>query len=441
MTSSTAFPRHGDKQNSPFFEDYLIRLLEERDRSGLTGMIDQIEAIMITVDPGHSIRYIGELALMTPYHYLVTLESKSHWTHILRVDMNSPDFLVREVKDRRTRGIFRSLNEVYPIGARKPNSRYMGELLRVNDLHNVVECQQAREFRFFSQDDTRRLELPGNLAIVKPSPYTHNIVGYMERPLDQIRTYALGISSIRPEVQEVYLAAKELQKKLRIDDLILPIDHLATRIYCQNREVAILEWLSLSSYYYWGSYDITDQNSSTNVTKSTHHSSEIHSPAKVFTANNTPYFVNHLERKPSPTETFVRNYGPRLHHIALAVRDGEIEGRENIEHVVSQIASQGRDFLLDVIGSSEQGLKQIFSSASEHSSLIIEYVQRFGDFQGFFTKENVAELTHAAGVEEELLELQAASRLPHGKASSRSMQLNRSPGRGHSKQQNGGYDR
>ena len=56
MTSSTAFPRHGDKQNSPFFEDYLIRLLEERDRSGLTGMSDQIEAIMITVYPGHSIR-------------------------------------------------------------------------------------------------------------------------------------------------------------------------------------------------------------------------------------------------------------------------------------------------------------------------------------------------------------------------------------------------
>ena len=81
-------------------------------------------------------------------------------------------------------------------------------------------------------------------------------------------------------------------------------------------------------------------------------------------------------------------------------------GVENIEHVVNQIAAQGRGFLLDVIGSKEEGLKQIFSSASEHSSLIIEYVQRFGDFEGFFTKENVAELTHAAGVEEELLELQ-----------------------------------
>ncbi len=140
-----------------------------------------------------------------------------------------------------------------------------------------------------------------------------------------------------------------------------------------------------------------------------HHASELRSPAKVFTANNTPYFVNHLTRLPSPTETFVRNYGPRLHHIALAVRDGETDGLENIEYVVKHIAAQGRDFLLDVIGSREQGLKQIFSSASEHSSLIIEYVQRFGDFNGFFTRENVAELTHAAGVEEELLELQASA--------------------------------
>ena len=154
----------------------------------------------------------------------------------------------------------------------------------------------------------------------RPTPTTSSLHG---APVDQIRVYALGISSIDDEVQAVYQAAKELQEELRIDDLILPIDHLATRIYSQNREVAILEWLSLSSYYYWGSYDISDQNSSTNVTKSVHHSSELHSPAKVFTANNTPYFVNHLERLPSPTETFVRNYGPRLHHIALAVRDGE----------------------------------------------------------------------------------------------------------------------
>jgi hypothetical protein len=200
---------------------------------------------------------------------------------------------------------------------------------------------------------------------------------------------------------------------LGIDKLIQPIDHLATRVYSQNREVAILEYLSLSSYYYWGSYDIKDQNSSTNVTKNVHYQEESRSPAKVFTANNTPYFVNHLDNLPSPTENFVRNYGPRLHHIAFAVQDGMQGDVENIDHVVDAIRKNGKEFLLQVIGSQEEGLKQIFSSASEHSSLIIEYVQRFGDFSGFFTRQNVAELTQAAGIEEELLDMQAEAAGKH----------------------------
>lgn len=398
--NSLEFTRHGDKENSPFFEEYLVRLLKERDEMGLTAMIHEIDALMITVDPGHSVQYIAELTLMTPYHYLVTLESESHWTHVLRVDLNSPDLIIREVKDPNLRGIFRSLNEVYPIGAKMPNSRYMGEIIRVSNMHDVVKLQQEREFRFFKQNETRKLELPGNVAFSKPSPYTHNIVGYLERESDELRVYALGVSSIHPEAQEAYAAAKELQIKLHIDDLLLPIDHLATRVYSQNRELAILEYLSLSSYYFWGAYNIHDQNSSTNVTKSVHVIPESKSPAKVFTANNTPYFVNHLEHLPSPTETFVRNYGPRLHHVAIAVKDGERDGVENIDFVVHAIAEQGKGFLLDVIGSKEQGLKQIFSNASEHSSLIIEYVQRYGKFDGFFTQENVAALTAAASIEE-----------------------------------------
>ena len=135
MISSLSFPRNGDKKNSEFFEDYLQRLLEERDKIGLTDLIHEMDSIMITVDPGNAIEYIAELALMTPYHYLVSLESANHWTHILRIDMGSPDLLVREVKDPNTRGIFRSLNEVYPIGAKKPNCRYMGEIYRNNTCY------------------------------------------------------------------------------------------------------------------------------------------------------------------------------------------------------------------------------------------------------------------------------------------------------------------
>lgn len=396
--NSLRFDRHGDKENSTFFEENLVRLLKERDALGLTEMIHEIDALMITVDPGHSIQYIAELALMTPYHYLVTLETEQHWSHVLRIDLNSPDILLREVKDPNLRGIFRSLNEVYPVGANKPNSRYMGEIIRVTDLHSVVEMQQQREFRFFNQDELRKLELPGNLAVSKPSPYTHNIVAYLEREQNEPRVYALGVSVIKPDVQAAYVEAKTLQSKLGINDLLLPLDHLATRVYSQNREVAILEYLSWSSYFFWGAYNIKDQNSSTNVTKSVHHLPESKSPAKVFTANNTPYFINHLEHLPSPTETFVRNYGPRLHHMAFSVKDGERNGKEHIDIVVDAIAENGKGFLLDVIGSKEEGLKQIFSNASEHSSLIIEYVQRYGSFDGFFTKQNVAKLTEAAGV-------------------------------------------
>ena len=407
--NSLQYPIQGDKANSPWFNEFLVKLLEERDRIGLTDIIRQIDALIINVESGCSVSYVSELALMTPYHYLVTLESESYWTHVLRIDMNSPDILIREVRNLNTHGIFRSLNEVYPIGAHKPNSRYMGEIFRVSNLHEVVEIQKSREIRFFNQDQIRKLELPGNMAIVKPSPYTHNIVGYWERPEQNIRVYALGNSVIHDDVNQGYLNSKAIQKSLGLDRLILPIDHLATRVYSQNREVAILEYLTVSSYYYWGSYDIENQNSSTNVTKSIHYSDEKLSPAKVFTAANNPYFVNHLVGLPSPTENFVRNYGPRLHHITLIVADGETAGQSNIDYVVEAIRSNGKDFLLDVIGSKDEGLKQIFSSASEHSSLIVEYVQRFGDFDGFFTKNNVAELTAAAGVEENLRLLQAQS--------------------------------
>ena len=92
---------------------------------------------------------------------------------------------------------------------------------------------------------------------------------------------------------------------------------------------------------------------------------------------------------------------------ANSINEISVAGQANIDYVVNEIRKQGKEFLLDVIGSREEGLKQIFSSASEYSSLIVEYVQRFGDFQGFFTKDNVANLTHAAGVEESLKALEA----------------------------------
>lgn len=51
---STRFERHGDKANTPWFEEFLPRLLEDRDHSGLSELIREIDALMITVEPGCS---------------------------------------------------------------------------------------------------------------------------------------------------------------------------------------------------------------------------------------------------------------------------------------------------------------------------------------------------------------------------------------------------
>ena len=76
MSGSFNFKRHGDKQNSAFFEEYLELLLQERDASGLTDKIHDIDAIIqrrvqmipvmvgrdlhVRLGPGDSVRFVFE---------------------------------------------------------------------------------------------------------------------------------------------------------------------------------------------------------------------------------------------------------------------------------------------------------------------------------------------------------------------------------------------
>ena len=52
--NSLIYPIQGDKYNSSWFNEYLIKLLEDRDRIGLTDMIRQVDALIINVEPGCS---------------------------------------------------------------------------------------------------------------------------------------------------------------------------------------------------------------------------------------------------------------------------------------------------------------------------------------------------------------------------------------------------
>jgi hypothetical protein len=157
------------------------------------------------------------------------------------------------------------------------------------------------------------------------------------------------------------------------------LDHAATRVRAQDRDPAILEFMRLTNYNFDFAIYVKALNSITSVARLS--SSDF---AMVFTSGITPFVSQETS---GPTEKFISNFGPRVHHIAFQT--------EEIETTVEALGKDGMKFLLDLAGSPEEGLCQIFSKPSKNTYLVLEYIHRYGDFDGFFTKSNVASLTAA----------------------------------------------
>ncbi|OGL79453.1 hypothetical protein A3J43_02055 [Candidatus Uhrbacteria bacterium RIFCSPHIGHO2_12_FULL_54_23] len=434
--------RKGDKKNSPFFEEFLSRIYDRRESSGLHDLLGPMRAVLVQVQTGDALSYLAELYLMTPYRFHAGYANKTHRIYILRnhpviasehsergnpptphrnkiassaspsrndtrAHTYLPDYIVLEPLSHSYRDRFSSLNSIYPKSEAKLNAKYMGEIYRVNNLNETQKILEGQQFRFLNISTINNHFLcHPSFAFTKISYYTGNIVGYTESDLKDYGALELGTPfTLDAEARKTLEKADAVQKHFGLHNLIHGIDHLATRVLANEREDAILEFLSLSNYYFWGAYTIEDMNSSTNICRNPDIKTELHSPAKVFTANNVPYYANSIVGLPSPTEDFVRNYGKRMHHIAYEVEDGATEdGTKYIDFLVDKLIAADVHFLEQVIGECRDfpDLKQIFSKSSHYSTLVTEYVQRCEGFDGFFTKSNVAYLTHAAGQDEAL---------------------------------------
>lgn len=393
------YERKGDKVNSDFFEEHLLKIYQARDTSGLSQNFRGIHHLVVEVESGMAKSYISELLIMTPYNYIRSFEDDKYRYHLLRISDSNPDFIIREQLSP-SPGTIWSLNQLSKNGKLKPYTRYIGEVINVKDLPEVTKKLNEWDFRF--QKELPEERSPNYIHWTEESIYTWNFIGYIQEQTGEKSYDYKQEWSFAPDELELFAKMKQLQTDLEISKYIEPIDHLATRTFMHDREHAILEYLSSSSYYFWGAYNIGDQNSSTNINRSIHKDiTESMSPAKVFTANNTPYYVTHINKLPSPTEAFVRNFGRRMHHFAYAIKDGFIGAEENnyknVDFVVDQLKTCEKEFLADVIGSCGEGLKQIFSKSSMFSYIITEYIQRCDNYEGFFTIENVAALTAAAG--------------------------------------------
>jgi len=402
MALPRPYQQHGDKENSAYFNEFLEKIYDWRDSVGLVDLIHEMHSVVIEVDEQDRHAYIEELMLMTPYRFTKSYENDHFIYSLLEISQENPGYIIRSRKSPEKSKIL-SMNHLSPVALQKPYTRYIGEVYRVIDLQKVHDILIKAGVEFESDGISSSSQV--KFARTLPSQYTWNTVAYIEYPEGK-RRYYLEQFAERPEDNGWLKKLNDIKAKqaeLKIAELIQPIDHLATRVLHQDREHALLEYLKLTSYYFWGAYEIADQNSSTNVTRSAHDYNEFKSPARVFTAANTPHYVDHIVKLPSPTESFVINYGKRMHHIAYGVADNSPgQMYDNVDFVVERLKENGIEFLLQVIGSAEEGLKQIFSRTSKYSLLITEYVQRFNGFQGFFTKKNVAFLTKAAGEDEAL---------------------------------------
>ncbi len=395
----------GDKKNSEFFEEYRLKIYERRISSGLDQLLGKMRGVVIQVDKGDALPYLEELYVMSPYRYAASFRSATHSIYVLVSEDRFPRLIVIEPLEEHFEDDVKRLNMIYPLAKAKPNARYIGEIYHTADANETRKVLESHNIRFEYPGDTENpLYTLDVLLFTTPSDFTYNRVGYTESNLDEYESLQLGDSfSLSAEQLAKLEKNAALGAKAGIYELLTGIDHMATRILAGEREDAILEFLTLSNYYFWGAYNIREMNSSTNVNRNHNVQDDKESPAKVFTANNTASFVNSFENLPMPTEDFVRNYGRRMHHMAYEVIDGDhISGVKNVDYVVGKLAELGVPFLAHIVGEckDEPDLKQIFSKHSKYSLLISEYVERCHKFKGFFTKQNVASLTEAAGKDE-----------------------------------------
>ena len=171
---------------------------------------------------------------------------------------------------------------------------------------------------------------------------------------------------------EIDLAETIKQRKTYgLDNLIIKLDHIAYRVKMGERLATIQSLMNLVPYREFKNFKIISANAITTCIK-------LHDTLPVIV-------VSEGLTEDSIVEKYCAKFGSRVHHLAYLVND--------IDKVVKIQKSRGVTFTSEkIIGSEEEGIKQIFTMPIKTTNHIIEYIQRFGDFDGFFTPDNVESL-------------------------------------------------
>lgn len=363
-----------DLRNS---DEYLLEkapgIAAERKLLGLEGLVGGLQAVIINTEPERQRATAEELLRYTGLEYNGAFEDEEFRTCVLKTpspgESRSADFLIRSRIKGDSKNPFSQLN-IAPKSRHLPNTRLETFVFETKDIEKYVTIQKSRGIEFLT-DGIIRMDNYSFIQTV-PSRFTGNSLGFIQWTGEKGRYESSGSRKLDWDM-----------KKPKLDHLknIRWLDHAATRVKAQDRDLAIIEFMKLTNYNFDLAIYVKPLNSITSVARL--------SPkdfAMVFTSGISPYVSDEIS---GPTEKFIQNYGTRVHHIAFQT--------EEIEDTYGSLIRDEMKFLIELVGSPEEGLKQTFTEPSGNTLLVNEYIHRYGDFDGFFSKSNVTLLTEATG--------------------------------------------
>ncbi|XPV74772.1 MAG: hypothetical protein ACNI27_08980 [Desulfovibrio sp.] len=343
----------------------VAQVVKDRSEAGLDGLVGGLECVVINTEPEDLKAAVQEFISVTGYDFEQAFEDDLFITCVLKLE-GGADFLLRSRKGGSNP--FLPYN-AGPKSSDKPAARLETFIYKAPRLEEYLDIQHKRGKTFM----TPQCQSTSCFKFVQtnPSDYTGNSLGFIEWTAGQEGCYC-------------HDECTPLDWKFEKPDWphlknLFEIDHTATRVHAEKRDNAILEFMEYTNYKFDFAVYVESLNSITNVARLSYADY-----AQVFTSGIKPFET--LETS-GPTEKYIHNYGLRVHHMAFRA--------ENIEETFQGLKDHGMQFLVELVGGEEEGLHQTFSKQSPLTFLVNEYIQRYGGFDGFFTKSNVTELTRA----------------------------------------------
>ena len=337
--------------------------MHERKRLGLAGLVGGLETVILGVEPDRLKSAAAEFLDTTGYLFGTALDSPDGPACVLALP-GSADFLLHARAggptpfDAEPKG---------PKSAHLPHTRVETLVFLCHDLERFVTIQKARGVRFMSPEVLRSAAS----LFIQTEPSAHSALSYgFVQWLDAGRQYQGGYFS-----QADWCLPKPDRAHLRN---IGVFDHASVRVRARERDDAIVEFLQLTNYDYAMSVYVDTLNSITNVARL---------PGEAYAMVITSGLGDAAGGQPGPTEKFIENYGRRIHHLAFCT--------ERIEETFAGLKASGMEFLVELVGSPEEDLRQTFSRPLPNTLIVNEYIKRYAGFDGFFTKSNVTLLTKA----------------------------------------------